>query len=262
MTFSINHLGNNGHLGNQMFQYAFVKAMAKKYNTDFCIPPNEIFGKYYYQKLFSNIDEAFDIDCRREIGPYPDVNERFFHYDEELVEGITQKDVNFIGFFQSETYFKNIEDEIRKDFTFKKEIREDCQDIVEEYKGNISVHIRRNDFLRNPNHPVQPNQYYIDALKEFPEDIPVLVFTDDIEWAKQQEMFSDDRFVISETDNAYYDLYIMSKCSYHVICNSTYSWWGAWLANSQNVIAPKNWFAGDCIGHDTKDMYLPHWKLL
>ena len=51
MTFSINHLGNNGHLGNQMFQYAFVKAMAKKYNTDFCIPPNEIFGKYYYQKL-------------------------------------------------------------------------------------------------------------------------------------------------------------------------------------------------------------------
>ena len=53
--------------------------------------------------------------------------------------------MNFIGFFQSETYFKNIEDEIRKDFTFKKEIREDCQDIVEEYKGNISVHIRRND---------------------------------------------------------------------------------------------------------------------
>ena len=54
--------------------------------------------------------------------------------------------------------------------------------------------------LRNPNHPVQPNQYYIDALKEFPEDIPVLVFTDDIELAKEQEMFSDDRFVISETD--------------------------------------------------------------
>ena len=67
-----------------MFQYA-LHLMAKKYNTDFCIPPNEIFGKYYYQKLFSNIDDLFDIDCRREIGgPYPDVNERFFHYDGEL----------------------------------------------------------------------------------------------------------------------------------------------------------------------------------
>ena len=68
MTFSINHLGNNGHLGNQMFQYAFVKVMAKKYNTDFCIPPNEIFGKYYYQKLFSNIDEVLDIDIDSRSG--------------------------------------------------------------------------------------------------------------------------------------------------------------------------------------------------
>lgn len=262
MSFSVNQLGNNGHLGNQMFQYAFVKSMAKKYNTEFCIPHNSIFGQYYYQEIFSNIDEAFDIKCFRGISRYQNISERFFHYDEELVNNIPPGDYNLIGFFQSERYFKNIEDEIRKDFTFKKQIVDDCKEIVDEYSGSIAVHIRRNDFLKNPNHPVQDNQYYINALKEFPVDLPVIIFTDDIEWAKEQKIFSDDRFIISETNNAYYDLYIMSKCSYHVICNSTYSWWGAWLANSQNVVAPKKWFAGDCINHDTKDLYLPHWKLL
>ena len=147
-------------------------------------------------------------------------------------------------------------------FVFKKEIQDDCSDIVDQYKDSIAIHIRRNDFLKNPNHPVQDNQYYIGGLGEFPTDIPVLVFTDDIEWAKQQDIFSDDRFIISETDNAYYDLYIMSKCKYHVICNSTFSWWGAWLANSQNVVAPKKWFAGDCINHNTDDLYLSHWKII
>jgi len=263
MSFSINHLGNNGHLGNQMFQYSVVKALAKKYNTEYCIPPTNIFGKHYYQNLFSNIDEAFDIKCYRGISSYSNVNERFFHYDGELVESLSNGDYNLVGFFQSEKYFKNIEDELRtKDFVFKKEIQDDCSDIVDQYKDSIAIHIRRNDFLKNPNHPVQDNQYYIDGLSEFPTDIPVLVFTDDIEWAKQQDMFSDDRFIISETDNAYYDLYIMSKCKYHVICNSTFSWWGAWLANSQNVVAPKKWFAGDCINHNTNDLYLSHWNII
>lgn len=263
MSFSINHLGNNGHLGNQMFQYAAVKSLAKKYNTDFCIPPNDIFGKHYYQDLFSNIDEAFDLKCDRAIKDYPVAQEKTFEYDEEFVESLSGGDYNLIGFFQSEKYFANIADELRtKDFLFRDEIVKNCSEIVDVYKGSIAVHIRRNDFLKNPNHPVQSNDYYSSALKEFPDDIPVLVFSDDPEWCMEQEIFSDDRFLVSETNDAYYDLYIMSKCDYHVICNSTFSWWGAWLADSKNVIAPKKWFGGDCINHNTKDLYLDHWKLI
>jgi hypothetical protein len=262
MTFSFNQLGNNGHLGNQMFQYAFIKAVAKKYNTTFCIPPKEIFGKYYYQRLFSNIDDCFDIKCDRELKQYSSIHEKFFHYDSDLVENISGN-CNFVGYFQSEKYFKSIEDELRSvDFVFKNNIQEDCQEIVEEYTGSIALHIRRNDYVTNPSHPLQNNQYYSDALEQFPQDLPVLVFSDDIEWCKKQELFSEDRFLISETENPYFDLYIMSQCAYHIICNSTFSWWGAWLANSKNVIAPKNWFSGDCINHNTKDLYLPHWKIL
>lgn len=262
MKFCINQLGNNGHLGNQMFQYAFIKALAKKYNANFCIPPNEVFGKFYYQKLFSNIDECFDIKCDRKIEQYPSIHERFFHYDQELTDNI-KENYNLVGFFQSEKYFKNVETELRfNDFIFKDDIIKSCKEIVAEHKGSISLHIRRNDFITNPNHPLQTNQYYMDALEHFPKDLPVLVFSDDVSWCKSQEMFSDDRFLISETESAYCDLYIMSNCDYHVICNSTFSWWGAWLSNSKRVIAPKNWFAGDCVGNNTKDLYLPHWKLL
>ena len=262
MKFCINQLGNNGHLGNQMFQYAFIKALAKKYNANFCIPPNEVFGKFYYQKLFSNIDECFDIKCDRKIEQYPSIHEKFFHYDQELTDNI-KENYNLVGFFQSEKYFKDVETELRfNDFVFKDDIIKSCKEIVAEHKGSISLHIRRNDFVTNPNHPLQTNQYYMDALEHFPKDLPVLVFSDDVSWCKTQEMFSDDRFLISETESAYCDLYIMSNCDYHVICNSTFSWWGAWLSHSKSVIAPKNWFSGDCVGNDTKDLYLPHWKLL
>jgi hypothetical protein len=54
----------------------------------------------------------------------------------------------------------------------------------------------------------------------------------------------------------------MTLCDYHIIANSSYSWWGSWLANSERTIAPKNWFAGDCAGHDTKDLYCENWIVI
>ena len=263
MTFSMNHLGNYGSLGNQMFQYAFLKSMSVKHDTPFCIPPNEIFGKYYYQKLFSNIDECFDIRCDRRMTEYPNIGEKHYHFDVDMFENPPKQNVNYVGFFQSEKYFKNIERQLRnEDFKFKDYIVESCKPIVEEYNDSIALHIRRNDYLTNNNHPVQPNEYYISALKKMPKDKEVLVFSDDITWCKQQDMFSDDRFVISETDNPYFDLYIMTKCKYHIIANSSFGWWATWLADSKNVIAPRNWFSGEIADHDTKDMYLSHWEII
>ena len=169
------------------------------------------------------------------------------------------------GYFQSEKYFKHIEDDIRNDFTFKEDISSDVNNFFNSYFDTndvISLHIRRGDYTNNPNHPVQPLSYYSDALKRFDSDLPVIIFSDDSDWCKNQELFSDDRFAVSENNTTEFDLCLMSKCKYHIIANSSFSWWGSWLAKSEKTIAPRNWFGGSCIDHDTKDLYLNDWEVI
>ena len=75
-----------------------------------------------------------------------------------------------------------------------------------------------------------------------------------------QELFADDRFLISEGNSAYVDMCLMSLCEGHIIANSSFSWWGAWLADSKMVVAPSViWFGPNNAHLDTKDLYLDHW---
>ena len=254
---SFNYLGNLGHIGNQMFQYASLKGIAKKNNTEFCFPKKKYFGRHY--NVISFIDDCFDLDCRRELTEFQCAREEVFSFDERFFN--IKQDLDIFGFFQTEKYFKHIEDEIRKDFVFKNEILEPCKEMIS-FDNVISLHIRRTDYLTNSNHPVQTLKYYESALKYFDDSIPVLIFSDDTSWCKEQEIFSDDRFMISESSDCYVDLCLMSLCNNHIIANSSFSWWGAWLAGSDNVVAPQNWFSGDCINHNTDDIYLPHWRIL
>ena len=87
-------------------------------------------------------------------------------------------------------------------------------------------------------------KYYHTALKRFNEKRPVVIFTDDVKWCKEQDIFKPDRFMISETDNNVYDLCLMTLCTDYIIANSSFSWWGAWLSQNPDpeVIAPKTWF--------------------
>ena len=133
--------------------------------------------------------------------------------------------------------------------------RQDCED-------PISLHIRRTDYLVNPNHPVQPLDYYKEALSLLDQDKTVVIFSDDAEWCHKQEMFSDDRFVISQDSDADFDLCLMSMCNSHIIANSSFSWWGAWLGRSEKIIAPKNWFADSCADKSVKDMVFSDWTWL
>ena len=129
-------------------------------------------------------------------------------------------------------------------------------------KDFISLHIRRGDYLYNPNHPVQPIEYYKKALEQMPKDLPVIVFSDDSQWCREHEFFEDNRFMISEDNEDHYDLCLMSMCGYHIIANSSFSWWGAWLAKSKKIIAPKDWFGADCVYKDVNDMEFGNWSWL
>ena len=188
------------------------------------------------------------------------MGERKHTFDAELFHNCPDN-IDIFGYYQTHKYFEHIEDEIREDFTFDTELVKSCKEFLEYtfvFRDVIALHIRRGDYVSNPNHPSQSMEYYQRGLEMLP-DLDVIVFSDDTEWCKQQEIFSTDRFSISEGNTTDADLCLMSLCQYHIIANSSFSWWGAWLAKSKRVIAPKNWFGGDCVNKDVSDMEFANW---
>jgi len=258
MTLSFNSLGNFGQIGNQMFQYASLKGIALSNETNYLIPPKEHFGTQY--PLRSKLDDCFDIECERGLTNFNTYNEKSFSFQEELMVGINF-DLNLHGYFQTEKYFSKYKNEIKKDFYFKEDILNSCLDYLSQHDELISLHIRRTDYVGNNSHPIQPISYYKKALEHIGNDCPVLVFSDDPDWCDQQDFFDDTRFLISR-NTPYHDLCLMTFCNYHVIANSSFSWWGAWLSDSKIVIAPKNWFSGEAINNDTTDLYCKNWIVM
>ena len=176
-----------------------------------------------------------------------------------------ERDTNLVGFFQTEKYFTHIEDKIREEFTFQDHIINECEDIIELFEEPIALHIRRGDFIINhANHHNLSLSYYEKALKEFDDDRQVVIFSDDTKWCQEQELFSDDRFLICETGDPYIDLCVMSKCSDFIIANSTFSWWGAWLCNNKNkvVLYSDRWFGPNNQHKSLKDLFPPTWQMV
>ena len=283
---TFNQLGSLGRLGNQMFEYAALRGIAAHHGYEWRIPPFHVEGIENY-----SLQQAFKLESVKEdnlqiVDHYQYVGERFFHFDEEFFNRCPDN-VSLHGFFQSEKYFKNVEDVVRKDYEFHDEHLEPCQAIMDEYKDQnpIMLHVRRGDAnLTDPRgfkwsytqcgdqHPTQTVDYYERALAEFDDNQPVFVFSDSIEWVKEQEFFSGDRFLLSEpvdkyadgSFTPYADLCLMSLCSHAIIANSSMSWWGAWLQSNPNkkVVAPKKWFGPAYADKDTKDLYCPDWIVL
>ena len=279
-----NGIGTIGRFGNQMFQYAALKGIAANRGFDYTIPPinNEIQIDNY------GLLEAFELSTNKNVGWIQSDNviqERQFHFDEEFFNKCPDN-VNVHGFFQTEKYFKHIENDIRKDFVFKDEWLEPCKNFREQIDGEvIFLHVRRGDpgladkrgfkwaYVNLAHqHPVQPLEYYEKALAEFDDSLPVVVFSDSIDWVKEQPFFRGDRFMFSEpqdkhSDGAlvpYLDMCLMSLCNHAIIANSSMSWWGAWLQTNpyQKVVAPKMWFGSDYADKNTKDLYCQNWKVI
>lgn len=264
---SFNNLGNYGRLGNQMFQYASLRGIAANRGFDFCIPPPDVFGVNdpNVKNSKSNIHNTFDISLVKQgMLNNPMVQESCFEFDQNLFD-TCDDNVDLLGYFQSEKYFIHIEDDIRKDFSFHQDIINECEEFIKtEICDNnlISLHIRRGDYLNlTSHHPIPSLDYYQYCLDKLP-DVPVLIFSDDVDWCMEQKLFENDRFFISNTNSEKQDMCLMSMCSYHIIANSSFSWWGAWLSKSKKVFAPKDWFGHSLMHFNTKDLYVNGWELV
>jgi hypothetical protein len=254
---SYSRLGLNGRLGNQMFQYASLRGIAASNQYGFVIPPSghQLFDIFEMPEGILNCSSSFS---------YETFNEPHFHFDKNFMSGFPDNR-DLFGYFQAEKYFKNIEDIIKNEFSIKSTIIKNVDkftDIFKNYKV-FSIHFRRTDYLNNPNaHPTPSQDYYQSAINLFDDYDFGIVFSDDINWCKSQNLLNSDKFIFSYNHH-FVDLYLMTQCHSNIIANSSFSWWGAWLNQNKNksVIAPSIWF-GPPIDANTKDLIPEDWTIL
>tara|TARA_R100001082_G_scaffold76137_1_gene44220 strand:+ start:1067 stop:1951 length:885 start_codon:yes stop_codon:yes gene_type:complete len=281
MTISFNGLGNEGRLGNQIFQYAFIKGLGMKCGCDWIIPPPEA-NRYDNYGLFDCF-ELTGCDKTGE-GHYQTLECRDTLFHEEILNDC-KDNVNYSGTYQTEKYFEHIDSELRRDLTFKKGYLEPCQEFIDSVGGRdniIFLHVRRG----NPNitgrrgekwsyqvlqqyHPLMKKEYYLKALDLFEDTKKVIVVSDTIDWCKKQDWLQGDRFLFSDSsyeefnDGAsvpYIDLCLMSLCGGGIIANSSLSWWGAWLQNNTGkIVAPDPWYGSANSHLDTRDLIPDRW---
>ena len=272
----MNSLGYMGRLGNQMFQFAALKGISRNRGFNYCFPPTNLKEEYPNVRVYDEsvasgraqhtlhlpftFGSTSGLNIQYLDPKRPTAVESGFCFDENLFNRVPDW-VNIQGLFKSWIYFKHIEDEIRDDFQFKDFVQDPCNEMMSSLEEvPISLHIRRKDYVTNPNHSALGIEYYQKALKEFDENETVLVFSDDPDWCKEQELFADDRFMIAEGNSGWVDMCLMTMCKGHIIANSSFSWWGAWLAKSEKVVAPSGWFNGSDLEHlDTTDLIPDEW---
>jgi hypothetical protein len=234
-----------GGLGNQLFQWACARNLQEKYghyinyNYDFYKGQNWRKPQLdeFKNIVFNNIEENHTLS-QVSIGDG-------FNYDNFLRYDFSQNQrcYNLQGYWQSEKYFKENEQVIRKNL----DIDEDtAYYISNKYpfigkEKTASIHIRRTDYVTsNGYHPVQPISYYEAGLDQIEYD-KLVVFSDDVHWCKDNLNFNN--MVFAEDNTNIQDLYLMNMCQHNVIANSSFSWWAAWLNKNPNkkIIAPEKW---------------------
>jgi len=259
-----NALGQLGRLGNQMFQFAALKGIARNRGFEYCFPPTKNKNEWTDHQLFNpfKLGSTSQLNVQFIDSDRPTVMEETFYFNEKLFNECPDW-ISLQGFFQTEKYFKHIRDELLKDFEFRDEILKPAQKTVSYWKNPIALHIRRTDYITNPNHTALSMDYYEKALSKFDDSSEVIIFSDEPQWCMEQKLFESDRFMISEIGNNYMDMCLMTLCSGHIIANSSFSWWGAWLSNSLKVVAPFDWFKGSNNEHlDTKDIIPESWIVI
>lgn len=266
-------------LGNQMFQYALFCALEEqgvKVKADlsqFKIPKDR--RHYELDKVFGlRLPLASPIGSAiLQIGskithtlfhkPYKETHSQFGTFNPEV---LLRRNAYLNGYWQSERYFNQIELLIRDRFQFVEPLDSDNRARLDEIKNcnSVSLHVRRTDFLKQNNWAISP-QYYLRAINTLNNklDEPVyFVFSDDLIWARNQFFGPQFRYVEGNTGaRSFRDMQLMSHCRHHIIANSTFSWWGAWL----NPFAGKIVIAPDCWQPElqgTRDILPQNWVTL
>ena len=284
-----------GGLGNQMFQYAFGKAMALETNSNLWIDisflrqNNQTKGVFiardYGLWVFPNInDKVLEFEKLYENRLLKKLKRRIFYPKlQEVVEATLtyngaysnlQPPVLYDGFWQNENYFLKYENEIRKCFSFSPVEEGDNAynylNWILKAPVSIGVHVRRGDYLNDlilQHHGICSKAYYLEAFRQMRERYPgaeYFFFSDDPAWVDSEMAKYVENYTVVEGNlgaDSWKDMCLMSRCSHQIIANSSFSWWAAWLNNDKNksVIAPSRWLANNELNAQAKAVCPPAW---
>lgn len=286
-----------GGLGNQMFQYALGRRLALHHGAELLLDLS-----FYDVKDGTHTPRPFELDVfqvkyRRanaeELRPFlqarasrilrvrdrllpvlakhPSFAQQGFGFDPRTLE--VPATVYLDGYWQSEKYFKGVEAALRADLTFAAAPNEANASMARRIRDTnaVSIHVRRGDYATDPtthaHHGVCDRAYYNAAVQRMlhaQPDAGFFIFSDDPAWARENLRSVAPMTVVDHNQGitSFEDMRLMSQCKHHIIANSSFSWWGAWLNPDagKKVIAPRQWFRDPTI--DTRDLLPATWTRL
>lgn len=279
----------NGRLANQMFEWAFVKMLCQKSGLEVLIDDSEETLKLDCFNLVTSlktVNKPLSYKILRKLIPFrnirnkvtalkfdkiPVINEKnFCSFQNDLLE--IDKPCYIKGFFQTEKYFKDIREDLIKDFSLKVDLNEQNKKMLEKIKStnSVSIHFRRGDYTKKrvaDKYGSCSVEYYKNAVEYIMNNteapITLFIFSDDIEWVRNNVKF-DCEIVYADINSGkqgYFDLELMKNCKHNIIANSSFSWWGAWLNENYNkiVVAPQWWMKNIDTTEENIDIIPENW---
>lgn len=263
MTVVARHIGR---LSNNQFQIACAIGYARKYGYEWGVDPSHGHGEPYsaIHKVFPNLPKVEPSGVRyhehkNEFCEQHGTHKDICHFDYHEIPDLGPN-VVLTGFYQSWKYFEHCKDEVKEVFKLPH---------VEGYEDFISIHFRRGDYVQHSgSFPPITVDYVSKAIDMIHADnFNLIVFSDDIQWCRENFTFISSwggKLEFSEGRTELEDLSLMSSCGHHIIANSSFSWWGAYLGHNPNrvVISPsaETWFGSQSgVKQPVKDLILPEW---
>lgn len=276
-----------GGLGNQLFQYALGRYLAIKNNTVLKLDISDLnrykVRSFELQNFNTSITLADNSDLPFQQRQYP-LNKRILKTIDILFPRLkirNEKRLSFNpavlsytdntyldGYWQSENYFKAIKGIILEEFKIKVSLnpaQQETADLITQ-NNSIAVHIRRGDYVNNAVHPLCSDSYYqnaVSVLSNSTAEPYFFIFSDDPEWCRANFYIPYNHYFVYGNPS-WADLELMKLCKHHIIANSTFSWWGAYLStySAKKIIAPKKWFHDNKKGMTCKDIIPKEWMRL
>ncbi|AUQ72083.1 alpha-1,2-fucosyltransferase [Phaeobacter inhibens] len=274
----------HGRLGNQMFQYAAGRALADRLGVSLTLDSRgaELRGEGVLTRVFDLDLATPDIlpplrqraplgyalwrGLGQHLGTGPKLRREVgLGYNPDFVDWSDNSYLH--GYWQSERYFAQSAERIRRDFTFPEYSNQQNAEMAARIgeTNAISLHVRRGDYLTLAAHVLCDQAYYEAALAQVLDGLEgqptVYVFSDDPQWAKENLPLPCDKVVVdfNGADTDYEDMRLMSLCKHNIIGNSSFSWWAAWLNQTPNrrVAGPAKWFGDPKLNNP--DILPPGW---